>query len=72
MTWSPAGGWAERVVAIAGVIITLGAILWSMDVPLKLGVPVYTEQFIAAMLGLALFIAYLRTGTGATRGVARW
>ncbi|HUG77849.1 MAG TPA: TRAP transporter fused permease subunit [Burkholderiales bacterium] len=43
-----------------GTLITAGGIFWGLDVPAKLGWQVYQEQFIAAMLGLALAICYFR------------
>jgi TRAP transporter 4TM/12TM fusion protein len=55
-----ASGWADRATAAAGGLISLGAIAWSLDLPLKLGLLIYTEQFIAAVLALALAISYLR------------
>ncbi|MFK7901209.1 MAG: TRAP transporter permease [Nitratireductor sp.] len=51
--------------ALAG-ILTLAAILFAADVPSKLGVFFYTEQFLAFVLGLSLAIAFLdkRTDDG--------
>jgi len=61
--------WADRVTAVAGGLITLGAVVWSFDLPLKLGILIYTEQFIAAVLGLALAVSFLRWQQDAT---PRW
>jgi TRAP transporter 4TM/12TM fusion protein len=61
--------WADRVTAVAGGLITLGAVVWSFDLPLKLGILIYTEQFIAAVLGLALAVSFLRWLQDAT---PRW
>jgi TRAP transporter 4TM/12TM fusion protein len=61
--------WSDRATAVGGALITLGAIVWSFDLPLKLGALVYTEQFIAAVLGLALAVSYLRWRQGAA---PRW
>jgi TRAP transporter 4TM/12TM fusion protein len=47
-------------VPIFGGLIAAGGIVWGLDVPGKLGWLVYQEQFIAAMLGLALAIAFSR------------
>jgi TRAP transporter 4TM/12TM fusion protein len=58
--------WADRVTAVAGGLITLGAVVWSFDLPLKLGILVYTEQFIAAVLGLGLALSCLRWQPDAT------
>jgi hypothetical protein len=30
--------WADRVTAVAGGLITLGAVVWSFDLPPKLGI----------------------------------
>ena len=62
----------ERIALVFGAVITILAIVWSFDVPLKLGWPIYTEQFIAAMIGLALFLAYLRPGTDGRVVASRW
>lgn len=63
-----APAWSERATAGAGALVALAAVLWSFDVPLRLGLLVYTEQFIAAVLGLAIAIGYLRGGgAGPTR-----
>jgi TRAP transporter 4TM/12TM fusion protein len=43
-----------------GALIAIGGIVWGLDVPAKMGWMVYQEQFIAAMLGLALGVAFLR------------
>jgi TRAP transporter 4TM/12TM fusion protein len=61
--------WSDRATAVAGGIITLGCVVWSFDLPLKLGWLVYTEQFIAAVLGLGLAVSFLRWQQGAT---PRW
>jgi TRAP transporter 4TM/12TM fusion protein len=65
-----APGWADRTSAVGGAVIALAAAAWSFDVPLRLGLLVYTEQFIAAVLGLALAIGYLRGSQDA--GPARY
>jgi TRAP transporter 4TM/12TM fusion protein len=44
----------------AGALITGGGILWGLDLPGRLGWPIYQEQFIALMLGVGLAIAFLR------------
>jgi len=46
----------------AAVLITAGAIGWGLDVPSRLGLMIYTEQFLAAVLALVFFIAYARRG----------
>jgi hypothetical protein len=35
--------WSDRTTAVAGALITLACVLWSFDVPLKLGWMIYTE-----------------------------
>lgn len=57
-----APAWAERTAAGAGALIALAAALWSFDLPQRFGLLVYTEQFIAAILGLAIATGYLRGG----------
>lgn len=58
---------ANGLTALLGAAITLAAIFWGLDLPSRLGLLVYTEQFLAAMLGAALAIAYLRVRTGDPR-----
>lgn len=43
------------------VALTLGVLAWAADLVRKLGFVIYTEQYIAAMLGLALALVYLTT-----------
>jgi TRAP transporter 4TM/12TM fusion protein len=45
-------------------MITAAAVVWSFDLPAKLGWLVYTEQFIAAVLGLALAVSFARWQQG--------
>jgi TRAP transporter 4TM/12TM fusion protein len=47
-------------VPVFGGLIAAGGIVWGLDVPARMGWLVYQEQFIAAMLGLALGIAFFR------------
>jgi TRAP transporter 4TM/12TM fusion protein len=63
---------AERSTLVAGALIALGAIAWSFDLAARLGLPVYTEQFIAAMIGLALFISFIRPARLGPPGALRW
>ena len=40
--------------------MTFAAVFWGLDLPPKLGLLVYTEQFLAAMLGMSMVLTYLR------------
>jgi TRAP transporter 4TM/12TM fusion protein len=42
----------------AAFLVILGAVVWGLDLPPRLGVTLYTEQFLAAVLALAFFIAH--------------
>ncbi|MGH8669790.1 MAG: TRAP transporter permease [Burkholderiales bacterium] len=53
-------GYVPIFVPVFGGLIAAGGIVWGLDVPAKMGWLVYQEQFIAAMLGLALAIAFRR------------
>ncbi len=57
-------GHASRIArglgTLLGAAITIAAIVWGLDLPPRFGWLIYTEQFLAAMLGAALAIAYLR------------
>lgn len=45
---------------VAAFLVIAGAVFWGLDLPTRLGLLVYTEQFLAAALALAFFMAYLR------------
>src|SRR5690349_19570648 len=45
---------------VAAFLVIAGAVFWGLDLPTRLGLLVYTEQYLAAALALALFMAYLR------------
>ena len=50
------------------VLLTLTAVSWALEVPFRLGLIVYDEQFLAAILGLALSLAFLsRVARGGSR-----
>lgn len=53
------------------VVLTLGSLDWSAQVPSWFGVALFTEQFLSAMLGVALALVYIhypaRRGTVRTR-----
>jgi len=42
------------------MLVIGGAVFWGLDLPARLGLLVYTEQFLAAVLALVFFIAYAR------------
>jgi len=48
-----------HVVNVLAVLLTASAVLWAADLPSRLGVSVYTEQFLAVILGLSLAIVFL-------------
>ncbi|UCH73519.1 MAG: TRAP transporter fused permease subunit [Rhodospirillales bacterium] len=57
-----AGFWppnATVVTAICGFVMTLACVLWNLDVPLRLGFAILTEQYLALQLGLAICIVFL-------------
>ena len=41
------------------LLLTLGSLAWSGDVYRSLGLALFIEQFLSAMLGLALALVYL-------------
>tara|TARA_R110002020_G_scaffold26460_31_gene85576 strand:- start:108 stop:2060 length:1953 start_codon:yes stop_codon:yes gene_type:complete len=51
-------------VATAAAAITVVAVLWALGVFWRMGYAVYTEQPLAAMLGLGLFIVFLTRNWG--------
>jgi len=56
----PGEGHLEALIRIGGALIAAGGIFWGLDLPAKLGSQVYQEQFIAAMLGIALGICFFK------------
>jgi hypothetical protein len=46
------------VIRLAGGLIALVAILWSLDLQTRTGTLIYGEQLIAVMLGLGIFGVY--------------
>jgi TRAP transporter 4TM/12TM fusion protein len=51
---------ARWLIGALATSITLGAVLWSLGIAQILRLPVYTEQYAAAMLAAALALAYLQ------------
>jgi len=41
------------------ILLTLGSLGWSAQVPSWFGVALFTEQFLSAMLGVALALVYI-------------
>ncbi|MGP1395473.1 MAG: TRAP transporter permease [Inquilinaceae bacterium] len=50
---------ASKAVAPLAVVSTLAAVLWSSSLPLHLGVRIYSEQILIAVLCLSIAIAFL-------------
>ncbi|MCB1511288.1 MAG: TRAP transporter large permease subunit, partial [Hyphomicrobiaceae bacterium] len=63
----PSWNWLVNANAI---LLTLTAVSWALEVPFRLGLVVYNEQFLAAILGLALSLAFLaHIGRCASRSI---
>ncbi len=60
----------EATVSIAAAAITAVAVAWALGFFWRMGIPIYTEQPLAAMLGLSIFVVFLTRGWSGT-GVAR-
>ena len=71
---APRLGRAGRAVVDGGsVLLTLGAVAWAVDLYSRLGLALYTEQFLAAMLALALPLVFLRVpARKGAKGRAPW
>jgi len=50
---------ARSVAAVCGFAMTLACVLWNLDVPLRLGFAILTEQYLALQLGLAICIVFV-------------
>lgn len=58
------GGWLGWLKAVLGAVMTLIAIAYAADVFSRVGLAVYTEQFLAAILGLSLALVFLARRNG--------
>ncbi len=54
------------VTAVLAVALTCGAIAWAADLPQKLGLLLYTEQYLCGMLAVALPLVYLTARASAS------
>lgn len=72
-SWSPS---AKFLTAICGFVMTLACVLWNLDVPLRLGFAILTEQYLALQLGLAVCIVFLSSRFTSAQadepGVVNW
>ena len=48
----------KRLVAVIGAVVTLLCLGWALNIPYYFGTAFYQEQFLAAVLGLALALAF--------------
>jgi TRAP transporter 4TM/12TM fusion protein len=65
---------ARSVTAVLAVALTCGAIAWAADLPQKVGLLLYTEQYLCGMLAAALALVYLtsRAARTAPAGGVPW
>ena len=64
------GSWTVRVLGSGlGAVLTLGSIAWAADLYRKVGLVIYTEQFLASMLGVGLALVFV--AKPARRGTPR-
>ncbi|WP_211227222.1 TRAP transporter permease [Saccharospirillum impatiens] len=63
--------WTALVVRGLAIALTLTSIVWAADLPRTLGASLYTEQFIVAILGLTLGLAYFKIASD-QRGHSFW
>lgn len=65
--------WRDGVVAVLATLMCVLCILWNVETPTRLGYAILTQQYMAAQLGLALTIAYLRfDGRGKVKARVGW
>jgi len=57
----------DRLVSVLAVALTFGAVAWAADLFRKVGLVLYSEQYIAGMLTLALPLVYLAVPAGKGR-----
>lgn len=63
----------DGMVAVLATLMCVLCILWNIETPTRLGYAILTQQYMAAQLGLALTIAYLRfNGQGKVKGRIGW
>jgi len=61
--------WLRLLTPALGALITVIALVWAVDLPIKLGFILYTEQALAVILGLTFALLFL--GMPARRGTER-
>lgn len=65
--------WRDGAVAAMATLMCVLCILWNIETPTRLGYAILTQQYMAAQLGLALTIAYLRfNGRGEVKARVGW
>jgi TRAP transporter 4TM/12TM fusion protein len=62
---------ARGVTAVLAVALTCGAIAWAADLPPRLGLLLYTEQYLCGMLAVALPLVYLTARASRTAPAER-
>lgn len=63
----------DGLVAVLATLMCVLCILWNIETPTRLGYAILTQQYMAAQLGLALTIAYLRfNARGKVKARAGW
>lgn len=60
----------QKIVAILSFMLTATAVLWAADVPLYFDLLIYTEQFLAFVLGLTIALIFLTLRVNGARGEA--
>jgi TRAP transporter 4TM/12TM fusion protein len=58
----------RRLVNILAVVLTLGAISLAADLPRRVGISLYTEQYLAALTAIAMPLLYLHVPISGARG----
>ena len=64
------GAAGALVTRVAGALVALVAICWSLDLQTRVGTLVYAEQLIAVMLGLGIFGVYWKLDRPVFRALA--
>jgi TRAP transporter 4TM/12TM fusion protein len=62
---------ASRLFNVIAATIAIICLVWSFDTQILLGLALYTEQFLALVVGLVLALAFLRYPTWPSKGLGR-
>lgn len=58
--WRAALPYPKRLIDVLAVLLTLGGVGWALDAYNRIGLTIYDQQYLAAMLAIGLVMAFLK------------